>query len=256
MMRGAELNGDAAAGREARHYRRFEQWCAASSDLTLTVTETDRAAMLADQADLRVELLPTIHRDAPEGPDWASRNGLMFIGGFWHRPNEDGICWFASEVLPLIERKLPGVELYIVGSNMTDRVRDLASSVVHPVGFVDDPDPYFNRCRVFVAPLRFGAGMKGKVGHSMSLGLPVVTTQVGAEGMHLVDGENALIADSAADFASAVIRLYSDPDLWHRISATGRRQVAERFSPAAAASVLERLYPIRAPLPLNDEGAP
>jgi glycosyltransferase involved in cell wall biosynthesis len=243
MSRGFELTGDRATEREAGHYRRVEQWCAASSDLVLAATPTDRDALLSSQSDLRVEVLPTIHPDGPPGAGFAERTGLMFIGGFWHRPNEDGICWFVDEIFPLIEKRIPGIELDIVGSNMTDRVRALDSATVHAIGFVNDPLPVFNRSRVFVAPLRYGAGMKGKVGHSMSLGLPVVTTSVGAEGMGLTSGETAMIADDPAGFAEAVVRLHGDAQLWERVSAAARTHVAERFSPAAVLSMLKRLYP-------------
>jgi glycosyltransferase involved in cell wall biosynthesis len=243
MMRGFELTGDRETEREARHYRRVEQWCAAGSDVVLAATPSDRDALLADQPDLHVEVLPTIHPDGPGGAAFADRVGLMFIGGFWHQPNEDGICWFVEEIFPLIEKRIPGIELQIVGSNMTDRVRALDSATVHALGFVDDPHPLFNRSRVFVAPLRYGAGMKGKVGHSMSLGLPVVTTSIGAEGMDLTHGETALIADDPAGFAEAVVRLHADARLWQRISVAGRSHVAERFSPDAVLGLLRELYP-------------
>ncbi len=100
---------------------------------------------------------------------------------------------------------------------MPASIKSLHSANIEPVGFVPDVAPYFESCRVFVAPLRFGAGMKGKVGQSISHGLPVVTTQIGAEGMDLQNEKHLLIADDPRDFADAVVRLYRDEILWQRL---------------------------------------
>jgi glycosyltransferase involved in cell wall biosynthesis len=96
---------------------------------------------------------------------------------------------------------------------------------------VKDVSPYFDGCRIFVSPLRYGAGMKGKIGQSMSFGLPVVTTTIGAEGIGLRDGENALIADDPGAFANAVVRLYEDEALWNRISRQSVEHIKENYSP-------------------------
>jgi len=94
------------------------------------------------------------------------------------------------------------------------------------------------RARVFVAPIRFGAGVKGKIGEALSYGLPVVTTNIGAEGMSLRDGEEALIADSPQDFAAAVLRAYRDEALWRRLSERGHAHVRQHFSPEAVGQVI------------------
>jgi glycosyltransferase involved in cell wall biosynthesis len=116
---------------------------------------------------------------------------------------------------------------------MPASIRKLASPQVDPVGFVPEVEPYFDRARIFVAPLRHGAGMKGKVGQSLSFGLPVVTTSVGAEGMGLVDGENALVSDEPEGFAERILRLYDNQELWTRLSAAGRDVIVSRFSEEA-----------------------
>jgi glycosyltransferase involved in cell wall biosynthesis len=118
------------------------------------------------------------------------------------------------------------------------------------LGFVPDVAPYFESCRVFVAPLRFGAGMKGKVGQSMSHGLPIVATKIGAEGMGLRHETEILIADGSQDFANSVNRLYSDEILWRKLShnglahveanyslVTSRKRMADIFSPTQSESV-------------------
>ena len=119
---------------------------------------------------------------------------------------------------------------YIVGSNPTTEVTSLQSDDIVVTGFVKDVSPYFDNCRVFVAPLRFGAGMKGKITQCMSLGLPLVTTTIGAEGIGLVNGINALIADDPREFAESVLKLYSDEQLWNSFSKSSIRHIRENYS--------------------------
>jgi glycosyltransferase involved in cell wall biosynthesis len=122
------------------------------------------------------------------------------------------------------------VRLNIVGSDMPADIQRLKAKDVEPLGYVPDVNPLFEQARVFVAPLRHGAGMKGKVGHALSFGLPVVTTSIGAEGIGLISGETALISDDPDEFANMVARLYTDEGLWTRLSSSGRELIASRFS--------------------------
>jgi glycosyltransferase involved in cell wall biosynthesis len=114
------------------------------------------------------------------------------------------------------------------------------------VGFVEDVEPCFAASRIFVSPLRYGAGMKGKVGQSMAHGLPVVTTSIGAEGMQLIDGDTALIADAPGDFARAVVRAYQDEALWTRLSTRGRDHIERHFSRTASRARLQHLLALDA----------
>ena len=91
-------------------------------------------------------------------------------------------------------------------------------------------EPFFDKAKVFVAPLRYGAGMKGKIGQSISFGLPVVTTNIGAEGMDLVHGKNVMIADTAGEFSKVILEIYQDPGIWKLISSEAITSI-ERFSP-------------------------
>ena len=122
--------------------------------------------------------------------------------------------------------------------------RLLAGPGLDVVGFVPDLTPWFERCRVSVSPLRYGAGIKGKVNHAMSHGLPVVATRASIEGMHLAEGEEVLVADDADAFVDAVVRLYGDEVLWNRLSAAGIANVERHFSTDVAARGLERLFEI------------
>ena len=228
---GARLDAsDGDLALKAKAYRRTELANARAADLTLAITPEERAILLSEDSDLKVEVLPNVHEVSLKVPAFETRRDLFFIGGFDHRPNIDAVEFFVTEILPTVKRSLPEVRFHIVGSNMPPEIEALRSDTIDPVGFVADVSPYFDRSRVFVAPLRQGAGMKGKIGHSLGFGLPVVTSRIGAEGLGLSDGVDAFIADSPDDFAEKVIRLYTEPDLWGEFSRRGQEIIQERFS--------------------------
>lgn len=240
--RGAAFAADPAEGLErAARYRQLELANARAADRVIAITEDERARLLQEIPGLDVRVLPNIHAVAEQaaGPD--GRRDLFFIGGFQHQPNVDAMQYFAKEILPLVRAELPDVKLRIVGSNMPDSVRALASRAIEAVGYAAEVETYFAQARVFIAPLRHGAGMKGKIGHSLSQGLPVVTTRIGAEGMGLTDGSEALIADDPHEFADAVIRLYQDEALWSRLSLAGLELMREHYSKAVVARRLSSL---------------
>jgi glycosyltransferase involved in cell wall biosynthesis len=246
MSRAAELSGDEGERLCAERYRVLERDLAAAVDLVVAITEQERQLLLAEVPAARVAVVPNVHTLQEPGPGPKQRKDLFFIGGFEHHPNVDAVQWFVGEVLPIVRQACPEAVFRVVGSMPPPEVLTLASAHVEVVGYVADPGPCFHGCRVFVSPLRYGAGMKGKIGQAMSYGLPVVTTSIGAEGMGLVDGENALVADGAAAFAQAVVRLYEDDDLWHRLAARSRAHVEARYSEKAVRPLLAALFPVAA----------
>ena len=225
----------------SRRYKRLELANAQSADTTLAISEDEKLTLLNEIPNLNVAVLPNLHEIANWRVPFGDRQNLFFIGGFDHEPNIDAVLFFISEIMPLIRLEIPEIRFHIVGSNMPASIRDMATKNIVPVGYVEDVEPYFAQSRIFVAPLRHGAGMKGKVGQSLSYGLPVVTTQIGAEGIGLVDDEHALIRNSAEDFARAIISLYKDSVLWQRLSESGRELIRQRFSIEAVRNDLLRL---------------
>ena len=129
----------------------------------------------------------------------------------------------------------------MIGSKAPEQVRALHGNGVHFHGFVENLEPWLDGCRLAVAPLRYGAGIKGKVNISMSRGQPVVATPMAVEGMFAKAGRDVLIAETAADFAAAVVRLYRDETLWNRISAHGLENVRQYFSVETARLGLQEL---------------
>jgi GT2 family glycosyltransferase/glycosyltransferase involved in cell wall biosynthesis len=238
----AELDGGAAARTAARASRDEELSVIRRVDLTLVVSPIEVELLRAVAPEARVQLLSTIHEPVAGGKLPAERAGIVFIGGFQHPPNTDAVLWYAREILPLVRSRLPGVVTYIVGAKVPSTIRALAAADFVVTGFVEDIAPYFTGCRLSIAPLRYGAGVKGKINTSMSYGLPVVATTAAVEGMHLSPGENVLLADDAEEFATAIERLYRDDELWHRLSAGGIDNVRKHFSREVAGRALQGLF--------------
>jgi len=226
----AALEGSTLRRTSARSRRDEELALIRRADVTIVVSPVERDVLreLAPEAD--VLLLSNIHEPMSGGKPFAQREGLVFIGGFEHPPNTDAILWYAREVLPRVRERLPGVKSYIVGSKVPATIRALAASDFVVTGYVPDVAPFFTGCRASIAPLRYGAGVKGKVNLAMSYGLPVVATPTAVEGMHVREGEDVLVADDAERFAACVERAYRDEALWHRLSANGIENVRRHFS--------------------------
>jgi len=240
--RGAELAGDRALLRAAERTKARELDVIAESDATLVVSDVERTLLASDAPAARVDVLSNLHDVRGAGKPFARRRDLVFVGGFRHPPNVDAVRWFADEVFPLVRTRLPEVVFHCIGSHVTDEIRVLADRpgiVVH--GHVPDIEPYMDGARIALAPLRYGAGVKGKVNLSMAHGQPVVATACAVEGMHLRDGEDVLVADDAAGFADAVVRLHEDEALWTRLSEAGLRNIHAHFSLDAARPVVRRV---------------
>jgi GT2 family glycosyltransferase len=169
---------------------------------------------------------------------------ILFVAGFQHPPNRDGILWFCKECLTEVQRRVPGVELDIVGSSPPPDVQSLASTNVHVHGFVSDHalEKFYRSSTVSIAPLRFGAGVKGKVIEALRYGLPLVTTSTGAQG--LAGGEGICeIADGAEEFVDAVVRLLKNSRRRAVLAKRGLEFVAKYYSRQAAITALSQEVP-------------
>ena len=241
--RGADVAGDEAARRAADSTRERELAAMAAADITVVVSAEEQAQLLRDAPGVRVELLSNLHELAGPGPGFDERSDLVFVGGFRHPPNTDAVLWFAREVFPRIRQQLPQVRFHCIGADPPPEVRVLAAEpgiVVH--GHVPELAPYMDTVRIAVAPLRFGAGVKGKVNLSMAHGQPVVATSCAVEGMHLRDGVDVAVADAPAAFAEAVVSLYGDRARWEAQARAGLDNVARHFSLDAAAATVRRVF--------------
>jgi glycosyltransferase involved in cell wall biosynthesis len=186
-------------------------------------------------------LLPNIHDLPAACAPLAGRRDLMFLGAFTHEPNGDAMHGFVRDVLPALRRAVPGLGLRIVGADPTPAVLELASDHVVVTGYVDDLAAEFARARVFVAPLRFGAGIKGKLLLSLAHGLPAVASPIGAEGIPLVDGRDAYVAQTVDDWVRAVTRLVRDDAAWQAMADAGRAVLRDHYSFDAAGRHVDAL---------------
>lgn len=172
--------------------------------------------------------------------DFAKREGLLFVGGFAHPPNADAVLWFAKEVFPMIREKLD-VNFYVVGSRVTEEIKALEQpgSGIIVKGFVSEEElsELYRNCRIVVVPLRYGAGVKGKVVEAIYNGAPIVTTSVGSEGIPGVE-DVLLVEDKPEDFARAVTELYSDENRLCELCARTQEYIKDHFSVDAAWEVV------------------
>ena len=240
----AALDGSRLAAVSARASREAELALIAKADVTLVVSDAEEAVLRDLAPASRVMRLSTIHEPVAQVAPWQSRRGIVFVGGFEHPPNVDAMRWYAAEIMPHLRRLLPGVPTYIIGSRITAAVQALATDDLVVLGYVPDIVPYLEGCRVSISPLRYGAGVKGKVNTAMSYGLPVVATTPSIEGMHLSDGVEVLVADAPEPFAAAVARLHEDRVLWERLSMAGCENIRRHFSRAVARDALRELLAI------------
>ncbi len=218
-------------GPRASVLRELELALVRATDATLVATEEERAQVEADVPDARVRVVPMIHDLNPNVPPVDQRLGVLFVGGFEHLPNVDAALRLVRDVMPKVWRELGPVPVKIVGTSPPDELKALASSEVEVAGWVRELEPLLDSACALVAPISYGAGMKGKVTQALAAGLPVVTTTIGAEGLAHVSGEQMLIADEDDELAQHVIRLIQDPDLWQRLSHAGQQLAADRCSP-------------------------
>lgn len=236
--RGAELSGDAAALAAADRTRAREAAVYGAADALIAVSDDDARALRELAPDVPVHVVSLVQPEAEPGPSFDERSGLVFVGNFAHAPNADAITHFCATAWPAVREVVPDARLTIVGTQPSEAVRALAGPDVEVTGWVDEVAPYLHAARVAIAPLRFGAGVKGKIAEALGHGLPVVSTTIGVEGMALRNGHDVLVADDPAAFAAAVARAHHDRDLWERLAAAGREYIEENLSPRAAARAL------------------
>jgi glycosyltransferase involved in cell wall biosynthesis len=166
----------------------------------------------------------------PLARPFKDRADIAFIGGFRHYPNVDAVKYFATQVMPLLRAKLPGVRFLVYGSNVPQDIEALAGEDVIIKGYVRDVSEVFDHARIFVAPLLTGAGMKGKVLDCIAAGIPSVLSPVAAEGVGLRDGSDAIIARKPEDWVSAIVKLYGDEAAWTAMSKSAHALAATQYS--------------------------
>lgn len=238
-LRQSEIENSEQLGQQAVKTRQKELANCIMADVVFTVTEDDKKHLLKEIPALSCFVMPNIHRELQFDISWENTDGLVFIGNYNHTPNQDAVFYFVENVFPMIQAKIPEIKLYLIGSYMRDRMKALASQSIKILGWIEKVEPELVKRRVMVSYLRYGAGMKGKIGQAMSLGLPVVSTSIGAEGMGLKDGETIMVADDPDSFAENVCKIYKDKSLWKIISQNSKNYIYSQYGIEAVKSKLK-----------------
>jgi glycosyltransferase involved in cell wall biosynthesis len=231
--------------------RSFESWMFQAYARTVVVSERDRDELLSLNPSLNVQVIPNGVDIYDFRPRPVKRiPALLFVGNYEYPPNVDAALRLATEILPQVQKRIPGVKLWLVGNAPPpelqalerDRgLKPLARSVIRVTGRVPDVRPYLARTSVFVSPLRLGAGIKNKVLEALAMGCPVVATPLSVDGIAVQDGHDALIADGGA-LVEAIVRVLQDAELQQRLSVNGRKLIEARYSWTHIARLYEDLY--------------
>jgi glycosyltransferase involved in cell wall biosynthesis len=226
----AELRKDDQLSNTAKQTRLHELAAAKACNTTLVVSPYEVQVLKKEVPDINVKVVTTIHELHGCRKNFKQRKDIMFIGGYEHPPNVDAVLWFIEEMLPAIVEQIPDIKFHIIGSKAPQCIKEIDNEHCIYHGFVEDIEPFLDNVRLAVAPLRYGAGVKGKINSSMSYGQPVVGTKLSVEGMHTEENINILTADTAKKFAKQVLRLYQDEQLWNQISKAGLDNISNHFS--------------------------
>ena len=238
----ARLTGDPEARRKAQEKQRLEHELIEQADETWVVSCLEQQLLQEKQPNKSIQVVSNIVDIPGSNRPFALRRDWLFIGGFQHRPNMDAVLFFVKEIYPLLSEHLRDAKFYIIGDKPPPEVAALATERIVVAGLQRDVRPFFDSVKLSVAPLRFGAGVKGKINQSMAFGVPVVATSMAVEGMELRDREDILVADKPEEFAGALIELYESEELWNRISANGVRKTRALYSVEAAREKLRFLF--------------
>lgn len=226
---------------ETAHRKGLELAVYRESQTVVTITAEDDVLLKSAVPGLRTLIIPNIIPIRPR--ELVGRTpSLVFVGGFGHPPNIDGILWFVRECWASIKAAVPETTLAIVGNKPPAEVLDLGKLPgITVTGHVPEVAPYLDAAAVSVAPLRYGGGMKGKVTEALSFGLPVVTTAFGAQGFGATPGVHLAVHDDAPGFAQACIGLLRSPESARKMGLAGQKLVADICSPEAVASKVKEL---------------
>ncbi len=229
-MRQAQLEKSEKLASQARETQQKELQVVRSVDRVMVHSSYEKQVLSEYIEPDRVVVLPWVLEAPGSDVPFEKRRDLIYIGGYGHPPNVDAVLYFVHHIFPLIKPRISDVKFYIVGSNPPRALEELSGPDIIVTGYVEALQPLLDQIRLAVVPLRFGAGIKGKIATSLSVGLPCVATSIAAEGTHLQSGRDILIADEPEAFADMVVKLYEDEALWHHVSKHGIDHVQKHYS--------------------------
>jgi GT2 family glycosyltransferase len=240
--REAQITSDPQTREKARQKEELEYDLIDQADETWVVSSVEQKILREARPDKSVEIVSTIAEIPGSKNPFALRRDWLFIGGFQHTPNIDAVLFFLRRIYPLVSEHLRDAKFYIIGDKAPPEIVALATERIIVAGLQRDVRPFFDSVKLSVAPLRFGAGIKGKINQSMGFGVPVVATSLAVEGMPLTNRKDILVADEPEDFARALIELYESEELWNRLSENGIKKTRAMYSVDVAREKLRALF--------------
>jgi glycosyltransferase involved in cell wall biosynthesis len=212
----------------SRRFRAAELGAARVSDAVLTHSSYEAEILSQELPAGRVHTVPWSVPVKPVQTPWEQRSGIAFVGSYAHPPNLDAAWWLVQDIMPIVRSHNPQIECFLAGSGMPDALREAVAPGIRPMGFVDDIHNLYERIRLTVAPLNFGAGLKGKLLDSLACGLPCACTPVAAEGTNLPESLQGMTGKDAPAIAEAILRLHDDEAFNASCSAAGIAYIQER----------------------------
>lgn len=229
-FRRAKATGEGGWLQIALRSKKWELGAVNAADLTLVVSPVEKAILEKTCPGKEVHILSVIQTAHGSARAFSERDGIVFIGSFPHHPNVDAMRYFVDEIYSLVRENIKALKIDVIGSEPPEWLRMLTTDGLNVTGYVPDVRPYFDRCKLSIAPLRYGAGVNGKIVLSMSYGVPVVASSVAAEGIPAAHDRDILVVDDPVAFSNAVTNLYYDEQMWNRLSRNGLRIINEYYS--------------------------
>jgi len=212
------------------------------ADMVTTVSENEKQLIVKKSGLRNVMVIGHSINTQDYNSDFNARKDVLFVGGFLasNGPNDDAVLYFVKEIWPRVQKSL-SCKFYIVGINPPDSVKNLASSSVIVTGFVPDLQEYYDKCRLFVVPHRYAAGIPWKLQEAMSCGIPSVVSELMASQLNLQDGKEVLVASNPDEFADKIIELYQNEDLWRQLQMNAIKYIETECSPLKIKNTLKTI---------------
>jgi glycosyltransferase involved in cell wall biosynthesis len=186
-------------------------------------------------------------------PHKSDIKNILFCGTLDYSPNTEGVLWFYEKIFPLVKERIPGIEFTVIGKMHVDGPYELLKKdeSVHFIGPVDDVTDYYRQSSLMVVPLLKGSGTRLKILEAMSMGNPVVSTSVGAEGLKATPGKHFMLADSEETFANAIVFLLQQPQLFDKMRCEARRLVEEKYDWKTIGKEVQRSFALLSNMSYN-----